>query len=75
MCGDRTADGPDRLWRLLEQAERRWLLVIDNADDIEMLASPAVPAAAGERAARPSAAPTWRRWRTSRSSTRPSARR
>ncbi len=53
---DQTPDGPDRLWRLLEQAERRWLLVIDNADDIEMLAAPAVPAAAGEREAIPAMA-------------------
>ncbi|MFJ6671800.1 tetratricopeptide repeat protein [Actinosynnema sp. NPDC091369] len=31
------ADGPDRLWRLLEQASREWLLVVDDADDPGLL--------------------------------------
>lgn len=36
--GEPRPDGPDRLWLLLEQAGQRWLLVIDNADDPELLA-------------------------------------
>jgi tetratricopeptide (TPR) repeat protein len=35
--------GPDRLWKLLERAPKGWLLVIDNADDPRVLASPAPP--------------------------------
>lgn len=31
------AGAPDRLWRLLENAPREWLLVLDNADDPWML--------------------------------------
>ncbi|MFI9643978.1 tetratricopeptide repeat protein [Micromonospora sp. NPDC051925] len=38
------ADGPDRLWRLLERSSRRWLLVIDNADDPWTLAAADSPA-------------------------------
>ncbi|MEU7615360.1 tetratricopeptide repeat protein [Micromonospora rifamycinica] len=38
------ADGPDRLWRLLERSSRRWLLVIDNADDPWVLAAAGSPA-------------------------------
>ncbi|WP_320064991.1 tetratricopeptide repeat protein [Micromonospora sp. RTGN7] len=38
------ADGADRLWRLLESSSRRWLLVIDNADDPWMLAAADSPA-------------------------------
>lgn len=34
-------DAPDRLWELLERAPRRWLLLLDNADDPEVLARPA----------------------------------
>ena len=34
------ADAPDRLWRLLRAARRRWLLVLDNADDLAVLARP-----------------------------------
>jgi hypothetical protein len=33
------ADGPDRLWALLQQARRGWLLVIDNADEPNLLAA------------------------------------
>ncbi|MFY1634850.1 tetratricopeptide repeat protein [Solwaraspora sp. WMMB335] len=33
------ADAPDRLWRLLEDAPRGWLLVLDNADDPWTLAA------------------------------------
>ncbi|MEU6025244.1 tetratricopeptide repeat protein [Micromonospora sp. NPDC047134] len=38
------ADGPDRLWRLLERSPRSWLLVIDNADDPWILAAADSPA-------------------------------
>jgi tetratricopeptide (TPR) repeat protein len=38
--------GPDRFWRLLEQAPPGWLLIIDNADQPELLAAPAAPGAA-----------------------------
>lgn len=38
------ADGPDRLWRLLEGSPRKWLLVIDNADDPWTLAAADSPA-------------------------------
>ena len=30
-------DGPERLWRLLNENGRRWLLVLDNADDPSVL--------------------------------------
>src|SRR6266851_9916792 len=33
-------DGPDRLWALLGVSDRRWLLVLDNADDPSVLANP-----------------------------------
>ncbi|MEU6073319.1 tetratricopeptide repeat protein [Micromonospora sp. NPDC047074] len=38
------ADGPDRLWRLLDRSPLGWLLVIDNADDPWTLAAPGAPA-------------------------------
>ncbi len=38
------ADGPDRLWRLLETSSREWLLVLDNADDPWVLAAAESPA-------------------------------
>ncbi|MEV4722284.1 tetratricopeptide repeat protein [Micromonospora humida] len=38
------ADGPDRLWRLLERSSSRWLLVIDDADDPWTLAEADSPA-------------------------------
>ncbi|WP_436759239.1 tetratricopeptide repeat protein [Streptosporangium sp. V21-05] len=38
------AGAPDRLWRLLENAPREWLLVIDNADDPRILAAADSPA-------------------------------
>lgn len=34
-----TVDAPDRLWRLLENAPRQWLLVLDDADDPWVLAA------------------------------------
>jgi hypothetical protein len=34
-------DAPGRVWFLLEQARRGWLLVVDNADDPGLLAAPA----------------------------------
>jgi tetratricopeptide (TPR) repeat protein len=49
-------DGPDRLWALLDGCDRRWLLVLDNADDPSVLANPAAvasrddPSAADRRA-------------------------
>jgi hypothetical protein len=46
---EQAPDGPDRLWRMLERAPRRWLLVIDNADDSELLAPPSPPPRASER--------------------------
>jgi tetratricopeptide (TPR) repeat protein len=33
-------DGPERLWQLLHDSGRRWLLVFDNADDPAVLAAP-----------------------------------
>jgi tetratricopeptide (TPR) repeat protein len=33
-------DAPDTLWRLLQAVRRRWLLVLDNADDPAVLARP-----------------------------------
>ncbi len=53
---EQAPDGPDRLWRRLEQAQQGWLLVIDNADDPDLLAAPAVPAAKGEKATIPTMA-------------------
>lgn len=39
-------DAPDRLWALLDGARRRWLLILDNADEPEVLARPVRPAGA-----------------------------
>jgi tetratricopeptide (TPR) repeat protein len=39
-----TADAPDRLWRLLEYSPRKWLLVLDGADDPWVLAAAGSPA-------------------------------
>ncbi len=36
--GTGKTDAPDRLWRLLQGARRRWLLILDNADDPAVLA-------------------------------------
>jgi tetratricopeptide (TPR) repeat protein len=36
---DGTGDAPDRLWALLNRARRRWLLILDNADDPTVLAA------------------------------------
>jgi tetratricopeptide (TPR) repeat protein len=33
-------NGPDCLWQLLERAPKGWVLIVDNADDIEFLAKP-----------------------------------
>jgi tetratricopeptide (TPR) repeat protein/energy-coupling factor transporter ATP-binding protein EcfA2 len=38
-----TPAGPDRFWRLLEARAEGWLLIIDNADQQELLAAPAAP--------------------------------
>jgi tetratricopeptide (TPR) repeat protein len=35
-----SADGPDRLWSLLERARPGWLLIIDNADEPTILSAP-----------------------------------
>jgi tetratricopeptide (TPR) repeat protein len=40
-------DGPDRLWSLLANSDRRWLLVFDNADDPRVLGRPAGLSARG----------------------------
>src|SRR5205807_1236801 len=40
--GTQAADGPDRLWTLLERTPNRWVLVIDGADDPGLLAAPAL---------------------------------
>jgi hypothetical protein len=37
-----TADAPDRLWALLGRTPRRWLLVLDNADQPSVLAAHSV---------------------------------
>lgn len=34
-------DAPERLWALLERARRGWLLVVDNADELDLLGVPA----------------------------------
>lgn len=46
------SDAPDRLWTLLEQVRRSWLLVLDNADDPSVLgrAAPAYAASTQQRA-------------------------
>jgi len=38
------ADAPDRLWRLLDDSPREWLLVLDSADDPWVLAAAESPA-------------------------------
>jgi hypothetical protein len=38
--GTGKTDAPDRLWRLLQSARHRWLLILDNADDPAVLARP-----------------------------------
>jgi tetratricopeptide (TPR) repeat protein len=38
--------GPDRLWQLLEDGPKGWLLIVDNADETAILAKPAVAGAA-----------------------------
>lgn len=40
-------NAPDLIWRRLEAEAQRWLLIIDNADDIRMLALPGKPVAEG----------------------------
>ncbi len=54
--GEQTPDGPDCLWRLLEHTRKRWLLVIDNADDPDLLAAPVIPPAKGEKVVIPTMA-------------------
>jgi tetratricopeptide (TPR) repeat protein len=53
---EQTPDGPDRLWSLLEESPQRWLLVIDNADDPERLAAPAIRSSVGGQALVPTMA-------------------
>lgn len=40
VLATQAGDGADRLWSLLERARSRWLLVLDNADQPELLAPP-----------------------------------
>ena len=35
-----SADGPDRLWSLLQRARPGWLMIIDNADEPAILGTP-----------------------------------
>jgi tetratricopeptide (TPR) repeat protein len=37
--------GPELTWKLLEHEDKRWLLIIDNADEPDFLAGPGVPGA------------------------------
>jgi hypothetical protein len=47
-------DGPDRLWALLDRADEGWLLVLDNADQPELLAAVAASTIDGNGWARSS---------------------
>ncbi|GLY92956.1 ATP-binding protein [Actinoplanes sp. NBRC 103695] len=38
--GAATPESPDQLWRLLDDAPAGWLLIVDNADELEMLGRP-----------------------------------
>ena len=49
-------DAPDRLWTLLDQVRRPWLLVLDNADDPSVLGQAASTAHAAGAPQRASAA-------------------
>ena len=49
-------DAPDRLWTLLDQVRRPWLLVLDNADDPSVLGQAASTAHAADAPQRASAA-------------------
>ena len=40
-AGDRA--GPDCLWRLLQQAPAGWVLIVDDADELELLGKPGRP--------------------------------
>ncbi|MBG0564896.1 tetratricopeptide repeat protein [Actinoplanes aureus] len=48
-----SGDAPGLLWRLLEARSRRWLLVIDNADDVDALAAEGETVAAARGWLRP----------------------
>jgi tetratricopeptide (TPR) repeat protein len=40
VIGSQAAEAPERLWELLERSPPGWLLVVDNADDVAVLAAP-----------------------------------
>ena len=59
-------DGPERLWRQLDDSDRRWLLVFDNADDPAVLAVPRTVTSRGlglddHHGARPGTGTGWMR--------------
>ena len=40
LIAEAAPEAPERLWALLARARRGWLLVVDNADDPQLLAAP-----------------------------------
>lgn len=52
-------DAPERLWRLLRNARRKWLLIMDNADDPAVLARPASARTSGDSSGSPADGAGW----------------